>query len=773
MHLCEVGRGSTLQITAAVWLASWAALAQTPVAEWQYHAPFRTTQRVAVMQDRVLALSEFGITSLEWPDRVLTGHSSVEGLSGVGLSGLAASPDGSFALLGYRDGRIDRWTPNDVRTLDDIPRSGQFQGRTEVLEFAFASADRVFAATAFGVVELDLSLNAVRGTYRMRTNSDPTYVASVAVLGDSIFAATELGLRAASLQDPLYLPSAWQARGRFSDSVLTSLAALHGELAAISAGKAYRRAAGGWSALATPSDGQEAQRICACAGRWGVVRPFDVQLFNAGGQVQSVLSGGFSGNSGFVPRDLACGFDGQDGQPVRWVANPSRGISFFDNASYAQHRSLSGPAGPEAFDVRWDALRGTTVLTGAVEGPWTPLYLNGGLYRQPRPGAAWRSASNFDGAKDLLEVLTDPADSTHWFAASWGGGVLEFRASSLYRRWTVGNSSLRSANGAGPNDVRCGGLAWGDDGALWVTNSLSDVPLHRYDPGSETWQGYAVGALNGQAVRRITKAENGDFWIQTRTAGIVTVRVVGGATSARSLSAGTGNGNLPSASIGAFSFDRDGELWVGTANGLAVLYTPQNAFTGGNFEAQQLLVEADGRVQAVLAGQDITAIAVDGGNRKWVATATAGLFVLSPDGLTQLAHYRSDNSPLPGNRITGLALDVDQGYAYIATDFGLFSLRSASVEPSDRLDGALLYPNPYRPEFRGMWTVTGLVDQSYVKVTTADGRRVAEGYASGGQFVWDTMDGAGDPVPSGLYQFWINNPFGTQTTVVQGLLVRP
>ena len=30
MHLCEVGRGSTLQITAAVWLASWAALAQTP-----------------------------------------------------------------------------------------------------------------------------------------------------------------------------------------------------------------------------------------------------------------------------------------------------------------------------------------------------------------------------------------------------------------------------------------------------------------------------------------------------------------------------------------------------------------------------------------------------------------------------------------------------------------------------------------------------------------------------------------------------------------------
>jgi hypothetical protein len=65
------------------------------------------------------------------------------------------------------------------------------------------------------------------------------------------------------------------------------------------------------------------------------------------------------------------------------------------------------------------------------------------------------------------------------------------------------------------------------------------------------------------------------------------------------------------------------------------------------------------------------------------------------------------------------------------------------------------------------------VDGCYVKVTTADGRRVAEGYASGGQFVWDTQGSTGELVPSGLYQFWINDPLGAQTTVVQGRLVRP
>ncbi|MGA1398481.1 MAG: hypothetical protein ACO31K_07530, partial [Schleiferiaceae bacterium] len=529
-----MGLRRSVQIAAALWLATMGAYAQTPIEEWQYHAPFQKVSRIAMVGEGILALSEYGIMRLEWPERVLSAQSSVEGLSGVGLSGMAASPDGSFALIGYHDGRIDRWTSDDVRTLDDIPRSGLFQGRTEVKEFAFASANRAFAATSFGVVELDLSLNAIRGTYRMRTNSDPTDVASVAVLGDSLFAATELGLRSASLNDPLYLPSSWQATGRFKDSVLTSLAASHGELAAVSNGRAYRRISSGWTAIPMPSDGLLAERVCPCSGRWGVVRPFDVLIYApSGAAVPSVLSGGFSGNLGFAPRDLACGFDGQDGQPIRWVANPTRGISFFDNSNYAQHRSISGPKGPEAFDVRWDELRGTTVLTGAVEGPWTPLYLNAGLYRKPAPGSEWRSVTDFSGAKDLMDVLTDPADSTHWFAASWGGGVLEFRDNALYRRWTVGNSSLRAANGAVPNDVRCGGLALDDDGELWVTNSLSDVPLHRYNPANESWQGYSVGALNGQSIRRIANSGNGDLWIQTRTAGVVAVRVVGGVASAR------------------------------------------------------------------------------------------------------------------------------------------------------------------------------------------------------------------------------------------------
>lgn len=776
MHLCEVGRAKYIGSIALLGWMAWAPLrAQTAVGEWQYHAPFREVARVAVVGDQVLGMSRYGLLHLAFRDRVVTSVSTVEALSGVGLTALTSAPDGRSALIGYEDGRIDWWTPAQVRTVDDIPRSGQFQGRTAVRAFAFASPSRVFAASDFGVVELDLDFFAVRGTYRMRTDSEPTTVHAVAVSGDSIYAATELGLRTAWLQAPLYLPASWRANGRFADSVVTSLAANNGALLALSAGRAYVRNGGIWTPLALPSDNQEAQRACACGDQWAVVRAFDVRLFDSSGNPTSDLSGGYAGNDGFEPKDLACGLVGQDGRPIRWAANPRRGLTMFDNPNYVQHFGIAGPRGPQAFDVRWEASRGLTVLTGATEGPWTPLYLNDGIYRLASPGADWSLVDGpaFNGAKDLLEVATNPADPQHWFAASWGGGILEFRNGALVQQWTAGNSSLRAANGAGPADVRCGGLVWGQDGALWATNSLSDVPLHRYDPATQSWQGFAVGPLNGQSIKQIRQASNGDFWVQTRAAGLVAVKVQGGAAASRVLAAGTGNGGLPSPNVGAFTFTPDGRLWIGTASGLAVLYSPRNAFTGGPFEAQPLLVEADGRVQAVLAGQNITSIEVDGGNRKWVGTSNAGLFLLSPDGLQQLANFRSDNSPLATNRINGIALDVQDGYAYIATNQGLYSVRSGAPEVQDRMDDALLFPNPYRPEFRGFWTVTGLVEGCYVKVTTADGRRVGEGYASGGSFVWDTNDPSGRPVPSGLYQFWINDPLGARTRVLQGLLVRP
>ena len=47
-------------------------------------------------------------------------------------------------------------------------------------------------------------------------------------------------------------------------------------------------------------------------------------------------------------------------------------------------------------------------------------------------------------------------------------------------------------------------------------------------------------------------------------------------------------GGLPSNDVFCFEEDIDGEIWVGTAQGISVFYAPTSIFTGDNFDAQQI-----------------------------------------------------------------------------------------------------------------------------------------------------------------------------------------
>ena len=70
--------------------------------------------------------------------------------------------------------------------------------------------------------------------------------------------------------------------------------------------------------------------------------------------------------------------------------------------------------------------------------------------------------------------------------------------------------------------------------------------------------------------------------------------------------------------------DLDGEIWVGTADGVAVFFSPFDAFSSNPSDARQILVEQDGIFQFLLEGQSVSCIEVDGANRKWVGTFGSG-----------------------------------------------------------------------------------------------------------------------------------------------------
>jgi hypothetical protein len=199
--------------------------------------------------------------------------------------------------------------------------------------------------------------------------------------------------------------------------------------------------------------------------------------------------------------------------------------------------------------------------------------------------------------------------------------------------------------------------------------------------------------------------------------------------------------------------DLDGEIWVGTLQGPAVFYQPQGLFESDGFDAQQILIEQDGNFQFLLETETVWDIALDGGNRKWVATLSSGVFLLSPDGRTQVAHFTASNSPLLSDEVYDVAMDQESGMVYFATPGGVTSYRGDATNFRSELQagGIRIFPNPWRQDSGSDVTIDGLAFGSEVHILDASGSRVRMIESAGGRAIWDTMDDMGQPVPEGVY----------------------
>ena len=240
------------------------------------------------------------------------------------------------------------------------------------------------------------------------------------------------------------------------------------------------------------------------------------------------------------------------------------------------------------------------------------------------------------------------------------------------------------------------------------------------------------------------------------------------------LNSGDFSGALPSENVTALAVDLDGELWIGTDAGFAVLYNPSGAFDAsqGDYNAQRIKVRFEGNVEYVLGATHITDIEVDGGNRKWMATSGAGLVLLSADGSEIIKQFTKENSPLISNNVYDLKINQETGEVFIITDLGLVSYRSdASADDAD-YSSTKVFPNPVRPNYTGLITIQGIRYDSDVKVTDAAGNLIFKTTSNGGTATWDGNRVDGTPVESGVYLIWTATNQGTSNKVGKVVIVR-
>ena len=244
-----------------------------------------------------------------------------------------------------------------------------------------------------------------------------------------------------------------------------------------------------------------------------------------------------------------------------------------------------------------------------------------------------------------------------------------------------------------------------------------------------------------------------------------------GDDKSKKLNSAVGNGNIPGNIVFAMATDKNGEVWVGTEKGVAVFYSPENIFSGQNFDAQRILVEQDGYVQYLLENETVMSIAVDGANRKWIGTDRGGVFLFSEDGTKQIYHFTDENSPLLSNRVISIAINDITGEVYFATDNGVISFKSTATGGGDTFDNVYAYPNPVRAGYEGYIAIKGLVSNAQVKITDINGALIYTAKAEGGQAIWDGKNFNGSRARTGVYLVFAATADGSEKIVTKILII--
>ena len=210
---------------------------------------------------------------------------------------------------------------------------------------------------------------------------------------------------------------------------------------------------------------------------------------------------------------------------------------------------------------------------------------------------------------------------------------------------------------------------------------------------------------------------------------------------------------------------------MGTDQGVAVFYAPENVFTGQNFDAQKVFITIGGYTQYLLETEAVTAIAIDGANRKWFGTDRAGVFLMSPDGSKQILHFSKENSPLLSNTISAITINPENGEVFFGTDKGIVSYKSTATEGSENNSSVLVYPNPVEPGYSGSIAIKGLVSNANVKITDIGGGLIYQTTAEGGQAIWNGRNFDGRKAGSGVYLVFVSNEDGSETCVTKILFL--
>ncbi|MBR3286988.1 MAG: T9SS type A sorting domain-containing protein [Bacteroidales bacterium] len=750
----------------AVWLpmllAAPAVWSQT-AGSWTYHAAFRQAGQVAVGDGAVYCAQPSGLFVYDINKKTLDGKTKADGLSEAGVTALAWDASTGTAVVGYANGTVDLLSGRRLHTVDAIRKQTQYAGRS--IRHIYCHAGVAYLSCDFGLVLLDLGKRRLISTCMVGSAGQAVPVYGAAFFGERLYVATEDGLIQAPVSGTnLADYTVWQT--------VTLPAVLQGRKLSVAAGgqrlvvlaaqgacQAYDGTA--WHAVDLPTPA-EAFGLQEKDGWFYVTRADGVYVLDGRAEVERRITS-YEGLK-FAPRAAV----GQ-GTSVVWIADHVNGLVTCEAGRPETATAPNGPA--QMFSGRMVCANGVLYAAGGgADASGAGLHRTGAIH--VLSGGMWASFFH-ESAEDFVSVAVSPRDASQWAAAAWGTGVVRYAGQNPTEIFTAANSPLSSYPGGGPEP---GDVCYDGQGNLWVTQTYSQTPVAVLIPEGQ-WHTFAW-PYNGRS-GRLFFDDGGRGWLYADGQGMFLFSDGGTPTDESDdrhiafYPSSAYGASLPT--VNCLAQDRNGAVWAGTESGIVLYPSPEQLLSGQGLTGSHILVqgiEEPDKMYPLLGGEPVLSIAVDGANRKWIGTATSGVFLLSSDNKQLIKHFTASNSPLPDDRVTDICLSDVSSEVWFNTPLGLVSYSSDAVAAQTSLDQMYVYPNPVRPEYAGDITVTGLLEGTDVRITDVSGRLVYRATSTGGRVVWNGRLPDGRRPATGVYLIFCAAADGSESAVTKLLFVR-
>ena len=737
---------------------------QVPSGAWTDHLCYNTASGIAGNPDIIYSSTGSSILVLESGGNEMRKLSPVSGLSETGIAAIGWSEETNSLIIAYKSLNLDLVNGNKIENIPDI--RNRFPGDKKKINRIRTSGSFAYLASGYGIIVADIDRKEIRDTWRPGQNEGDSEVFDLTLANGSVYAACSNGLWQADINSQgLAYPGNWRRVPGMPEEkcnlVIFSGGTLYCNVPGEIAGDIVYALNENVSVF-SHSDGSTNRSMDTAPDGFTISSSVSLRYYNSRGLlIREIISYGWGKPDIF--QALVSGND-------IWLADRTHGTIQGKNMTGFTAMPVTGPASNKVAMISSEGDKVIICPGGSSEfrnGLELPLMVS--VYEKHK-------FENFssDVYTDAMRAVTDPSNPSAFFVSSWGEGLLRFENNTPVKIYNSSNSPLRESGSTG--ETRVLGLAFDSSGSLWVSqpDASEKIKILRSDG---TWITYPR-SIDAPFAGDLISTSSGQIWVilpggyglfvidDKGTPGVFTDDL------SRRLTI-TDSDNKVIKSAFSLAEDLDGSIWIGTDQGPVIYHNPDGIFDG-DVRGSRIKVprnDGSGLADYMLGTETITAISVDGANRKWLGTSGSGAYLLSADGTQLLKNYSSSNSPLFSDSITSIAINQLSGDVWFGTSEGTISIRETATSGKDSFNKVYSFPNPVREDFSGNVTITGLVRDTEVKITDISGNLVYETTSEGGQASWDLSTYNGRRVRSGVYLVFCAAGDGSESCITRILVI--